>query len=331
MISPFAHLLKSGYSDKLRFHFPVGHEIGDLGGGAIFPLYDLVIGQRPFKAEHLVTAELVKSYGIPFWVDYDDNLLEVPRSNRCFKTYSDRRIQQNISRILKLADVVTVATESLRKLYGVLNENTIAVPNAFDDLHLEHRTKEKKFGSKVVSWRGSATHEEDIHEFLDPIKKAHDKHPEWVWNFFGGAPWFVDKVFRKGSVYIFDPIGRMDYFKFLNSMRYTADIGIVPLKRNNFNEGKSNIAWIEHTYAGSATLAPSYPSWVECEGASFYQDQQTFYEQLCAMMEMTTEERVARSNRGWEKVQETFSLPVVNKQRIEILERLLKTKLRPCK
>ena len=49
--------------------------------------------QRPFTEGHLKICEMIKNMGIKLWVDYDDDLLNVPRSNPTFENYSTCRLR----------------------------------------------------------------------------------------------------------------------------------------------------------------------------------------------------------------------------------------------
>lgn len=49
----------------------------------------------------------------------------------------------------------------------------------------------------------------------------------------------------------------IDYFRNIKTLR--PSIQIVPLENIMFNYNKSNIAWIEGTYAGAVTIAPNLP------------------------------------------------------------------------
>src|ERR1035437_2744530 len=72
---------------------------------------DVVFLQRPFNDEHVRVAELAKEMRVPLWIDYDDNLLELPADNPVQAIYNETKVQNNIRYMLAIADHVTVSTQ----------------------------------------------------------------------------------------------------------------------------------------------------------------------------------------------------------------------------
>ncbi len=89
--------------------------------------------QRPCNSAHLHYIRQMKSWGMPVWIDYDDDLMGLTPDNPCYPTYANNEVTQAMLGIIPLADVVTVSTETLRQRLSHLNEKVIVIPNALDE------------------------------------------------------------------------------------------------------------------------------------------------------------------------------------------------------
>src|ERR1035437_6848568 len=94
-----------------------------------------VFVQRPFMDDHLRVAKMYREMGVPLWVDYDDDLFNVPVDNSAHYTYGGKQIRNNIREILLLRDKVTVSTLQLKKQLSMESEcgleKITVIPNAF--------------------------------------------------------------------------------------------------------------------------------------------------------------------------------------------------------
>ncbi len=228
--------------------------------------YDLVFIQRPSTKEHLEILKRCKIMNVPTWVDYDDNLLSVPVSNPAFQYYGRGEIQGNIQQCLDLADRITVSTSPLRKEFAFNKEPTV-IRNAWDFKLFPYTNAEP---TKTIVLRGSSTHEEDILTHADGLVKIFETYPEYKWVILGGCPWqFAARLQDKSRVKVY---GASDVISYMTNLKQIKpEWFLVPLKESTFNHCKSDIAWLEASYAGAACLGPQMPEW-KGSGPAWYSD-----------------------------------------------------------
>lgn len=284
---------------------------------------DLLFLQRPSLDIHKRIIELAKSCNVPVWIDYDDDLFSIPLDNPSHSTYSPPEVRFAMQRCLSLADLVTVSTPYLKeRLLSLGAQNVEVLPNAFDDTFLKRSDTLKPMSERknVVLWRGTNTHQGDLFEFKDAILEAHENHPETIWRFVGWNPWFITDALPKEKVATYAQMMVPDYFNLIKSIQ--APIHIVPLKDNQFNRSKSNIAWLEASWAGSAVIAPAWPEWNR-PGVLKYEGLQDFKCTLNSALlgAFNLEEN---QNQSWDSIQKNESLTQVNEKRYSLLAKLLK-------
>src|SRR6185295_502627 len=237
---------------------------------------------RVFNEDHLKVCQLVKRLNKPLWLDYDDFLFDVPKDNPNYHTYMNEKAHTCLIGILSLADTVSVSTRTLKALYEkeidvgngqtiTLAKNVICIPNAYDPKF--HGAQVSSNGNKLITWRGSKTHERDLMEFADPIIQFMKENKDWKIEFLGYNPWQITEQIDHSQVSHSksrEPFEYMDYLKHLNP-----SIHIVPLHDSLFNRSKSNIAWIEATCAGAMVIAPDWDGWINT--GYNYSDKGTFF------------------------------------------------------
>jgi len=211
---------------------------------------DIVIIWRPCLQNHLITLKMAKQWGCRIIIDHDDDLYNIPISSPDFEYFSG--LKPIVNACIAMADQVWVSTPALATLYG--HPNTVVIPNAVlpDDLPDEPN---KHSGTMV--WRGSAAHRDDLE-----VGKA--SYPSLLRAakrllFIGYAPTWA--ISNGNQVEYSPPVAIQDYFSFLRAQKPLAIWK--PLVSNPFNDGKSNISWIEATCAGGI-LVSNYagkPGW----------------------------------------------------------------------
>lgn len=218
---------------------------------------DICFLQRPQTREQMRIAELAKECNVPLWVEYDDDLLTVQKDNPCHEIYNDHDTQVLIRYIMGLADVVTVATQHHADQWAGYNKNIHVINNAIDDYRFNLNASAFNKDSKTILWRGSASHQADLDEHEESIVSLANELSDWQMVFIGYRPWRIEKRIKNG-VYI-PMLKLLTYFEKLKELK--PRVQIVPLVDNVFNRTKSNIAWIEATYAGANTVGPSWDEW----------------------------------------------------------------------
>jgi hypothetical protein len=275
--------------------------------------YNLVMFQRPFSDTSLQMALYIKNMGIPLWVDFDDYLLDIPLGNPAYEVITKAR--EVIKKMTAIADVVSVTTDLLRQQLEPYSKNIRVIPNAFNDYVFKKR-KNQDERSKMILWRGGDSHLPDLMMFAEPVTRVMKDYPEWIFTFMGMLPWFLDYSENMYHMPAQDPIF---YFNSIASM--ASSVLHVPLIDNVFNRCKSNIAFIEAAYAGSACIAPAWDEWQK-PGVMNYTDEVGYF----AWIENVIKGEVnikERSGQSWEYVMDCLMLNKINEQRVNLVRSLI--------
>lgn len=279
---------------------------------------DIVFMQRSWNEAHVGFAELAKSLDLPVWIDWDDDLAAVRRSNPRFRQhYEDSdRVKFNRQRMVELADVVTAPTKELAR--RVAPTKARVVENAC--MFKFHNTPR----ARRVSWRGGDSHQEDVDRFLPEVFELArlPQFGRWQWMFMGDVPWQVQKAVPDTRLEIENGAG-LTMFVPLWALKGPW-VHIVPLANNPFNLCKSNNAWIEATCVGAVTVAPDWEEWRR-PGVVNYKDTKDFGVKLREVMNRFDErfqfsEGVTAAR---EHIREHLMLSKVNEKRWKILGELL--------
>lgn len=272
--------------------------------------------QRPYTHNHLLVMKELKKRDVPVWIDYDDNLFHVPRDNPTYESYGKPETHKNIAEICAMADIISVSTEQLKKDLQKLNKNIVVIKNAIDDTKFEAPEAEPK-RRRLILWRGSKTHTRDLMSVSNEIVELARANPTWVWCFLGDDPWYITERMQPKQYICLKPVDIHEYFIAIRQMN--AAIKMVPLMSSAFNHCKSNIAWIEGTYAASVTVAPDWQEWRQ-PGVLNYADPKDFREKMQMAIDMSDADRNARVKQSWHTILNEFTLTQNNKQRWDIIK-----------
>lgn len=277
--------------------------------------YDVIFTNRPIHQDQLTLIKIAKACGKPVWIDIDDDFSCLPHDNPNWAAMKAQDVQDSYKECCALADVITVTTEALRKKVAELNQRTVVIPNAHDDLFLGPCNPSGP-REKVIAWRGSNTHQNDLMFYKNEILAIAAEFPEWEWHFFGYYPFFLTEkmkhVFHRAM-----PI--YEFFSAFSAVKPA--VVMVPLADNEFNKSKSNIAWLEATHSGAITVAP----W-SLKGVLSYSSNDEFLymirlaiQNIEIAAEITSPVTASASH-----INEKLSLSKTNKVRAELVKALAK-------
>jgi len=279
--------------------------------------YDVLFCQRFHDDQQRLVVEQAKAMGKKIWLDYDDDLFNVPIHNPTHPTFHSEQNKKALTRILEFADVITVTTPFLaNQLKEKTKAQIVVVPNAWNDYFHPMGDQDDRPFKKYnrFLWRGGATHGRDLEAYEDDFRELAKKYKDWNFYFLGVATYKVSEWIPKEQLTTISVGSIIKYFEVLRIMQ--ASICLVPLHNNDFNKSKSNIGWLEATYARCATVAPNWPEWGH-DGIAHYMPAKpgALFEAADAL--------VANSDKQWAKsfkaVNEHFLLSKCNKLREQIL------------
>ena len=275
--------------------------------------FDLLFMQRPFTNEQASFVQFMKNFNIPVWVDYDDNVLEVPAENKHAFLYNDE-VRANIKQILASADAVSVTTPHLKRVFDEHGCNCVVIPNAFNDFIFTKREL-PRVPQKTALWRGSDSHIFDLMTVGDEFNILAKENPDWKYIFMGFFPWYYAEAKNVMSA------PTMDVMLYFNRIRHLSpSVVFTPLADTSFNRCKSNIAWIEAIYAGAICVAPNFAEWQQ-KGTILYDRPANF---PAAMHHAMFDVDIRKANtEAWDYIQENLLLSKVNNKRVELIQSLL--------
>lgn len=254
--------------------------------------FDLVIVQRCYR---LAVVKMIRTacdlLGKKMVFETDDDYFNLPPSNPCFPEMQAPGVIPGYEQILRMADMLTVSTEELRRVLWMYNKNIVVlennipaipcgtkgapvraysketpdangrvqIPNMFGLVSCpswwEHPQTKAKNRVVRVGYTGTPSHHEDfmtIHNHLERFMEKNEKH---VWLIFIGDRWFYDKMTKGKGRIIHIPVSQYSLYTY--HIR-NLDVGLAPLAPNVFNMSKSPIKAVEYGSWGVAPVLPHY-------------------------------------------------------------------------
>lgn len=264
--------------------------------------------QRPMAYKCYQQVVMCKEYGLKIWVDLDD-WMEVPKEHPVYKEYNKLFKLSYFKRILDLADIITVTNEAMKIAYSEYCDRSkiSVIPNAIND---RIYSLKKASENKIIIWRGGENHVYDIKPYISQIKEVLELFPDWMFISIGYDIPELKGLKNYGHV---KELSVHDYFGFIRNLN--PSIVIVPLKRNKFNELKSNIAWQEATMCGAVSLIPE---WANSNTGFNYTDENDFKQMFCEAI-LNKESRCDLHRKSTLILINSFTLYRINLLREELL------------
>ncbi len=274
--------------------------------------YDAVFLERPTTYQALNIMMLAKDMHIKVIADFDDDVLHVPQSNPMYEVY--QQCMSTTVECLVLADEIWVTTAGLKKSFNIYNRHIVVIPNAHNDYVFRVADK-KQFNTvtKKALWRGGDSHEGDMYDIGTPelIIETINSNKSWEFIFYGQRFKYLEE--RCGDNYIAKSgASTIQFYKMIH--KENPNIVFYPLKNDLFNQSKSNICWLEGSYAGAAFMG-------NCELNEF---NMTGTMPISFLSEYVAKEGrqevLQKANEvSWDYIQEHLLLSGVNKKREERL------------
>jgi GT2 family glycosyltransferase/glycosyltransferase involved in cell wall biosynthesis len=194
--------------------------------------------------------------GIPFAIDLDDDLLDVPEDKDPQGTYAD--YAPFLLRLIEQASVVTVSTQPLQEKMRAINPEVVVLPNLLSDRLWRPPLPEHTVGNMVRAlYMGTVTHADDLELLLPAIEEIQSHHPEFCLSLIG-----ISKTFPAALPTCVETIGipsdKKSYERFVPWLREESarfDFAVAPLQDTVFNSGKSALKVLDYAGLGLPVLA----------------------------------------------------------------------------
>jgi glycosyltransferase involved in cell wall biosynthesis len=220
----------------------------------------------------LIIAE-ARRRGVPIVFHMDDDILEAPIAlgAEIYRRYRFSRRLHAFYRIVEEADVVYVSTPELGKRLlqhsGVKDLFVGEIYTGADVAAVDGAapasataSPPKRDGEIRVGYMGSAGHAFDFEYVLEPIHALLRNNENVTFHLLGSiSVTDVAKEFGGDRVVVMPnvPGTYWDFRKRLPALGW--DIGLAPLRANEFNNCKAPTKWVEYSEAGIAVLASDGP------------------------------------------------------------------------
>lgn len=264
---------------------------------------DGIFMQRGHTPEALAWVKVAKSCGLKVWLDYDDDLLNLPPEHPAYHVFVGTR--HYVEQMLVAADVVSVSTPKLKESYDRYNKDIRVIPNAMDDYFVNAVEKPADmYDTKRLAWRGGFSHRED----LELARSLFTREDYRVVYFGHNPPWIRlkhDDMFAWSDIPLY----------LLNLVRSAAGTLVVPLKNNLLNQAKSNCSWLEATWFGLATAHVH-------DGTPLPEFTRPGILSEAQLLEANQHTLWAAREASLKDIRENYLLSNVNRQRAEIIEQL---------
>jgi len=233
---------------------------------------DIVVFHRPTSKYLIQLARILKKQGKKIVMDNDDTLKE--DNGFKFNEYMDEKRVENgievmtlaLDRFAKEADLVTCATEFLKKEYESVNKNVVVLPNTVDPFYWPTNILNNETGIIRIGITGSVGVTNDI-EALKPIIDHYQNDPRVRLVLLSIPPKGQNDIYKElysqqyaywSSVNIeWHPFVKVDeYYKVLNELKL--DMVIIPRFDSYFNRCKSNLKFLENSMLEIPTIAQSF-------------------------------------------------------------------------
>jgi len=278
---------------------------------------DVAFMQRPHIHYQLETMRYIQEMGKPVVLDYDDDLFHVVPANPHYMAFKDERTKDTVKNLITEAQLVIVSTEHLRSQYATLNKNVKVVRNGFNADMFKYAKTRYTQRSKCVVWRGGNGHGYDLEYFRKPILHFVNDYKQFIWVFMGYYPGYLPEESESlRSLFFLDPV---KYHKNYYDLR--PKLAYVPLEDTIFNRSKSNVSYIEATFAGAVCVVPDFDEF-KCPGALVYKSVQEFQNLIESVLKPDFPVH-EYNKKAWNHITGEQSLNVLNEKRYKLIKELV--------
>ncbi|HMP10020.1 glycosyltransferase [Hydrogenophaga sp.] len=210
-------------------------------------MLDGAIIQRTAVPQGMVenVIEALTHSNIPYLLEMDDDLLDVPRDKDPHGTYAN--YAPGLRRQIAAAAAMTVSTPALQEKIKTMHPRVVLLPNRLSDRLWRTAPRTRVMDGAIrVLYMGSATHDDDLALVLPALDAVAQVTPQFRLSLVGvttrkdlvnGRPWLeVLEIPDKDYV---------TFTKWLLGQTHRFDFAIVPLRDTSFNARKSELKLLD--------------------------------------------------------------------------------------
>ena len=234
---------------------------------------EVVVFHRPESQEHLDLIKILKKDGKKIVVDNDDTFKMDDDHPLAVWTWDAKRViiterDRCLDESLRLADLVTTTTETLKEEYSKINDKVEVLPNCVDPMDWDEPIRNE--GKKVrIGLVGSTTFSYDYGHVKDVLRELSDRDDVQLvmfgWQNKVGrtdnpkVTEYFEKEYKFWDSLDIEQIPNCpsaDYPSKLNEAKL--DIMLIPRRENYFNICKSNVKFLEASMCEIPVIAQSF-------------------------------------------------------------------------
>lgn len=248
---------------------------------------DVIVLQRQFDANVLSWQKYAQDQGTKVVFECDDDIFNVPSWNPTQKHW--KKVRKIAAEILRRSDLVTVTNNALKREFTKYNDNILILENCIDFkilkqleekdyfhqiIELDHKPIRRKplpiskiinekneLGTINIGWAGSFTHERDLIVLEEVLPIICRNNPKVMIYMVGFTLSEIIKKIPSHQLRLIEGVDTPKYLPLLHSLRL--DIGLCPVEKHIFNEGKSNLKALEYLSVKTVPVASNFGSYRE--------------------------------------------------------------------
>ncbi|MGR2679965.1 glycosyltransferase [Chromobacterium haemolyticum] len=229
---------------------------------------DVFVVQRAFPSKGWKPLlQMIVDSGKPIIYEVDDWLIGMPESHPMYDMFHE--LFPVIEWLMPFCALITTTTETLAEKLRRYNANVAVVPNCVAsarlveplvDLNDEHVL--------TIGFAGTETHKKDMEVLSAALYRIYQDYAGQVrFVFWGDVPQSLLGLKGVRRVSSFLP-----YQKYLGALaELRLDIALAPLKASEFNNGKSDLKWLEYSLVGAASVVSDVPPYAWLKGTGLAQ------------------------------------------------------------
>ena len=287
--------------------------------------YSAAVFQRVSSPGMLRIMRECKSLGMRVYLEIDDALFHVSKTNPAYKVWAPNSDSQKVLKeALKIADKLLFSTEELANVFkqpNVVFHNAIDFENPIYS-ESNNRRNELPLDKKIVGWAGSSSHLDSLMQIKKPIKKLLSQREDVLFALCSNRE-FLDLFDVPDSKKIYIPHEPFEKWPPIMSM---FDVNLATVVPGLFNSCKSELKVLEAGVWGVPSVctheAPYNRFKKRSNGGNFTVYENNVNDWVNNINKLLDDEMlyIEMSKKTKNTVQTLYNLREINKKRIEFFK-----------